>query len=89
MRGAFFLHPEKEGGEPFRASRLSIGMGEQHVLWWGGLRGALALALALALPPAIPMRDTIVIATFAVVGFSVVIQGLTMPWILKRLGFSR
>ena len=72
----------------FRASRLSIGRGEQHVLWWGGLRGALALALALALPPAIPMRDTIVIATFAVVGFSVVIQGLTMPWLLKRLGFS-
>jgi len=72
----------------FRGTRLSIGMGEQHVLWWGGLRGALALALALALPPAIPMRDTIVIATFAVVGFSVVIQGLTMPWLLKRLGFS-
>ncbi len=72
----------------FRASRLSIGMREQHVLWWGGLRGALALALALALPPAIPMRDTMVIATFAVVGFSVVIQGLTMPWLLKRLGFS-
>lgn len=73
----------------FRSSRLAIGMGEQHVLWWGGLRGALALALALALPATIPMRDTIVIATFAVVGFSVVIQGLTMPWILKRLGFSR
>lgn len=71
----------------FRASRLSIGIAEQHVLWWGGLRGALALALALALPPAIPMRDTIVIATFAVVGFSVVIQGLTMPWLLKRLKF--
>jgi CPA1 family monovalent cation:H+ antiporter len=71
----------------FRGTRLSIGMGEQHVLWWGGLRGALALALALALPPAIPMRDTIVIATFAVVGFSVVIQGLTMPWLLKRLKF--
>jgi len=73
----------------FRRSRLAIGRGEQHVLWWGGLRGALALALALALPDAIPMRDTIVIATFAVVGFSVVIQGLTMPWLLKRLGFSR
>lgn len=71
----------------FRRSRLAIGMGEQHVLWWGGLRGALALALALALPDAIPMRDTIVIATFAVVGFSVVIQGLTMPWLLKRLKF--
>jgi len=72
----------------FHGSRWSIGMREQHVLWWGGLRGALALALALSLPPAIPLRDTIVIATFAVVAFSVVIQGVTMPWLLKRLGFK-
>jgi len=71
----------------FAGSRWAVGVRGQHVLWWGGLRGALALALALALPPTIPMRDTIVIATFAVVGFSVVIQGLTMPWLLKRLGF--
>jgi CPA1 family monovalent cation:H+ antiporter len=63
-------------------------MREQHILWWGGLRGALALALALALPSSIPMRDTIVIATFAVVAFSVVVQGLTMPRLLKKLGFS-
>jgi CPA1 family monovalent cation:H+ antiporter len=72
----------------FRGSRWAIGMREQHILWWGGLRGALALALALALPSSIPMRDTIVIATFAVVAFSVVVQGLTMPRLLKRLGFS-
>ncbi|MEP6828748.1 MAG: sodium:proton antiporter [Rhizomicrobium sp.] len=72
----------------FRGSRWAIGMREQHILWWGGLRGALALALALALPASIPMRDTIVIATFAVVAFSVVVQGLTMPWLLKKLGFS-
>ncbi len=34
----------------FRQSHWAIGMREQHILWWGGLRGALALALALALP---------------------------------------
>jgi CPA1 family monovalent cation:H+ antiporter len=69
----------------FRRSRWGIRMREQHVLWWGGLRGALALALALALPSAIPLRDTIVIGTFGVVAFSVIVQGLTMPWLLKRL----
>ncbi|MCP5411363.1 MAG: sodium:proton antiporter [Alphaproteobacteria bacterium] len=58
----------------------------QCVLWWGGLRGALALALSLSLPADLPMRDGVVIATFAVVAFSVVVQGLTMPTLLKFLG---
>ena len=63
----------------FRRSRWSIPMKDQHVLWWGGLRGALALALALSLPPSLAFRGVIIIATFAVVTFSVVVQGLTMP----------
>lgn len=71
----------------FLRSRWIVTFPEQHVLWWGGLRGALGLALALSLPPALPMRDAIAVATFAVVGFSIVIQGLTMPLLLRRLGF--
>jgi CPA1 family monovalent cation:H+ antiporter len=70
----------------FTRSRWAIPIREQHVLWWGGLRGALALALALALPPALAMRNEIVIATFGVVAFSVVVQGLTMTPFLKLLG---
>lgn len=58
----------------------------QHVLFWGGLRGALALALALALPPEMPQRDLIVTASFAVVAFSVFVQGLTMAPLLRRFG---
>jgi len=57
------------------------------VLWWGGLRGALALALALSLPPTLPLRDEIVVVTFGVVAFSIIVQGLTMPPLLRRLGF--
>jgi CPA1 family monovalent cation:H+ antiporter len=52
---------------------------ERHagvVLGWGGLHGALSLALALTLPSA-PARSLILSATFAVVIFSVVVQGLT------------
>ena len=60
---------------------------EQHILWWGGLRGALALALALSLPPTLPLHDEIVVVTFGVVAFSIVIrQGLTMPIVLRRSG---
>jgi len=71
----------------FRRSHRPISMAEQHVLWWGGLRGALALALALSLPHTVPLHDAIVVATFGVVVFSIVIQGLTMPPLLRRLGF--
>jgi CPA1 family monovalent cation:H+ antiporter len=71
----------------FARSRWRIGYGEQHVLWWGGLRGALALALALSLPGRVPLRDEIVLVTFFVVAFSIVAQGLTMPPLLRRLGF--
>jgi CPA1 family monovalent cation:H+ antiporter len=71
---------------PFVGSRWAIPLRQQHVLWWGGLRGALALALALALPPSLAMRNEIVIAAFGVVVFSVVLQGLTMPLLLRVLG---
>ncbi len=66
---------------------FAVSLREQHVLWWGGLRGALGLALALSLPASLPYHDEVLIATFGVVCFSVVLQGLTMPLLLKRLGF--
>jgi monovalent cation:H+ antiporter, CPA1 family len=71
----------------FLRSRWTISLREQHFLWWGGLRGALALALALSMPPTLPLRDEIVVVTFGVVAFSIVVQGLTMPLLLRRLGF--
>lgn len=73
----------------FRGSRLRVPMGFQHVLWWGGLRGALALALALALPESIPERAEIIRVAFAVVAFSIFVQGLTMSRFARRLGLIR
>ena len=72
----------------FARSRWAVSWPEQHFLWWGGLRGALALALALALPPATPRRDDILVAAFGVVAFSVMVQGLTAKLALRRLGLD-
>ena len=63
-----------------------VRMSHRHVLFWGGMRGALALALALGLPPEIPRRNEIVTVAFAVVAFSIFAQGLTMRPLLRMLG---
>ncbi len=70
----------------FSRSRIRIASKHQHVLFWGGLRGALALALALGLPAAVPLREQIISISFAVVAFSVFVQGLTMVPFLRRMG---
>jgi CPA1 family monovalent cation:H+ antiporter len=70
----------------FARSKLAVDMRHQHVFVWGGLRGALALALVLALPENLPQRGEIIVVAFAVVAFSIFVQGLTMPWLIARLG---
>jgi monovalent cation:H+ antiporter, CPA1 family len=69
----------------FARSHIRIDGRYQHVLVWGGLRGALALALALALPSGIPESSEIIPVAFAVVAFSIFVQGLTMPLLIRRL----
>jgi monovalent cation:H+ antiporter, CPA1 family len=68
----------------FVHSRLKVERRDQHILFWGGLRGALALALAL--PADLPYRDATITLTFAVVAFCVFAQGLTITPLLRRLG---
>jgi CPA1 family monovalent cation:H+ antiporter len=71
---------------PFSRSSAPVSTRHQHVLFWGGLRGALALALALGLPASVPRREEIITISFAVVAFSVFVQGLTVVPLMKRLG---
>jgi CPA1 family monovalent cation:H+ antiporter len=73
----------------FRWSRWRLKPSFQHTLFWGGLRGALALALALAVPATVPERDAIILTSFVVVAFSILVQGLTMPWLIKKLELGR
>lgn len=73
----------------FHWSRWQIQPSFQHTLFWGGLRGALALALALTVPVQVPERGAIILTAFVVVAFSILVQGLTMPWLIKRLELGR
>ena len=68
----------------FFRSKLRVSGRHQHVLFWGGLRGALALALALALPENLPQRESVISVSFAVVAFSIFVQGLTMKPMLRH-----
>ena len=70
-----------------RPTQLSrrIGVRERVVMAWCGMRGAVSLALAMALPTAFPHRDFVVFLTFGVVLGTLVVPGLTLPVVVRRL----
>lgn len=59
------------------------------VLVWGGLRGALSIVLALALPESLPNRELLVSLTVGVVLLSIIVQGVSMPSVIRVLGLSQ
>ncbi|MEG4456403.1 sodium:proton antiporter [Microcoleus sp. N9_A1] len=61
----------------------------QHVLFVGNIKGSLSMALALSIPLALTGRDNIIALVFGAVLFSLVGQGLSLPWLVKRLKISR
>ncbi|MEG4008879.1 sodium:proton antiporter [Microcoleus sp. Pol11C1] len=61
----------------------------QHILVLGNIKGSLSMALAVAIPLTLPGRDNIIALVFGAVLFSLVGQGLSLPWIVKRLKISR
>ncbi len=56
------------------------------VIGWSGMRGSVSLAAALALEPDFPQRDLILLLTFAVILSTLVLQGLTLPAVIRVLG---
>ncbi|MCA9816409.1 MAG: Na+/H+ antiporter [Candidatus Obscuribacterales bacterium] len=60
----------------------------RHLLFWGALRGSLSMALALSLPHDFAMRENIVVLTFGVVLFTLLIPGLTIEPLVRILGMA-
>jgi CPA1 family monovalent cation:H+ antiporter len=58
--------------------------GAVRVLTWGGLRGGISVALALSLPSGAE-KDVILVVTYGVVIFSIIVQGLTVGWVVKKV----
>jgi CPA1 family monovalent cation:H+ antiporter len=59
------------------------------VLGWAGMRGAITLAAALALPVDFPQRDLVVFLAFLVVLATIVVEGISLPWLVRGLGLAR
>lgn len=73
-------------GIPLQAlrARLAIGRGSVRVLTWGGLKGGISIALAMKTPE-FPGRNAVLTVTYAIVVFSIVVQGLTVGPLIKKL----
>ena len=72
-----------------RDSRHALPIAWLHILFWGGLRGAVAIAMALSLPADFPQRQLLQAITFGVVLFTLLVQGTTVEWLINRIGAGR
>ena len=66
-----------------RALRSEVSRGTVPILTWAGIRGGISVALALSLPDS-PERGILLLVTYCVVLFSVIVQGLTVERVIKR-----
>jgi CPA1 family monovalent cation:H+ antiporter len=67
----------------------NVSMGERHIMWWGGLKGGLAIAIVLSIPLDMPGRESILYITLGVVLFSLLINASTIRPLMQRLGFDK
>jgi CPA1 family monovalent cation:H+ antiporter len=76
-------------GIPVRAGGRWFGLpaGSDLLLTWSGVRGGISVALALSLPPG-DERNLILMLTYSVVVFSILVQGLTVGRVARRLGLN-
>jgi len=68
-------------------SRREFAPGTVTILTWGGLRGGISVALALSIPQGAE-REVLVATTYCIVIFSVVVQGLTIGPVIRRMGLG-
>lgn len=63
--------------------------GERHVMWWGGLKGGLAIAVVLSIPEELAGRELLLNLTLGVVLFSLLVNAPTIRPLIKKLGMDR
>lgn len=68
-----------------RKTREALPFKWAGALTWGGLRGGLSMVLVLSLPASMHSREILVVMTFGVVLLSILVQGSTMPFLLRKM----
>ncbi len=66
-----------------------ITMGERHIMWWGGLKGGLALAIVLSIPDEFPEKNLLLELTLGVIMFTLMVNAPTIRPLINRLGINR
>ena len=66
-----------------------ITMGERHIMWWGGLKGGLAIAIVLSIPDELPGKSLLLDLTLGVVMFTLMVNAPTIRPLINRLGINR
>ena len=66
-----------------------VSLGEQHIMWWGGLKGGLAIAIALSIPEHIGGRQLLLDMTLGVVLFTLLVNAPTIRPLMARIGLDR
>ncbi|WP_424947370.1 cation:proton antiporter [Candidatus Spongiihabitans sp.] len=66
-----------------------ISMAERHIMWWGGLKGGLAIAVVLSIPEALPEKQFLFDLTVGVVLFTLLVSAPTIRPLMERLGLNQ
>jgi CPA1 family monovalent cation:H+ antiporter len=66
-----------------------ITLAERHIMWWGGLKGGLAIAIVLSIPEALAGRDLLIILTLGVVLFSLMVNAWSIRPLMQYLKLDR
>ena len=62
-----------------------ISLAERHIMWWGGLKGGLAIAIVLSIPESLADRDLLITLTLGVVLFTLMVNAWSIRPLMKKL----